>query len=225
MEGLGRNKGEGRLACVYGPAGRGKTRTCIWWHAQNPSLYLRVLRVWASSDGAFLKALAHELGNPKPPHRLADRFEYVAARLKDNPAPVILDEIEKLPSRFLEIVRDLTDETGAPFVLVGEDELYASMINHRRVWSRTAESYQFQPLSPADIITYARQAGGVGLPGEAAKVFHQASGGDLRIIKRDLGAALRMASSKAGGKVDEKIAKAAVRAGLRPHTEARRAWI
>ncbi|MBW2149994.1 MAG: hypothetical protein JRI22_23670, partial [Deltaproteobacteria bacterium] len=37
------------------------------WHAQNPSLYLRVLRVWASSDGAFLKALAHELGNPKPP--------------------------------------------------------------------------------------------------------------------------------------------------------------
>jgi DNA transposition AAA+ family ATPase len=222
MAGLGREPGEGRLACVYGRAGRGKTRTAIWHHAKTQgSIYLRMLRIWADSPGGLLNALCRELGAHKPPFRKDDRFNYIVARLREasvgaSSSPVFLDEIEKLPDSFLEIVRDLTDETGCPFVLIGEEELYYAMRRHRRVWSRTIETLEFEPLTRADIISYAREAGGLRLNAPVADLFHQASGGDFRLVKRDLGAALRIAAGRKADKIDEKIANAAIKAGLRP---------
>lgn len=213
MGGLERDPGEGRLACVYGRAGRGKTRTAQWWHADHDSVYLRVLTVWTPK--AFLAALGAELGLQSTPWSLAACFAQVCDRLIDNPAPVFLDEIEKLSRIFLEIIRDLTDLSAAPFILIGEEELHDWMRRERRVWSRTAEMLQFRPMAKADIIKYGAAAAGVTLSAETAGILHKASGGDLRIIKRDLGTALRIANSKRTAEVSLDIAKTAVRAGIR----------
>jgi hypothetical protein len=218
MSGLDRAVGEGRLACVYSQAGRGKTRTAQWWHANNGhSVYLRIFTIWHSSERAFLAALAHELGAPHIPGRKDLIFQIIADRLIANPGAVFLDEIEKLPPRFLEIVRDLTDITGAPFVLIGEEELFG-LLNHpqrRRVWSRTLEAMRFEPLSPADIVIYAKESAGARLPEDAALTLHEASNGDFRVMKRDLGAMLRIANSKKTTELDAGMARAAIRIGAR----------
>jgi len=220
MEGLEHSAGEGRLAVVYGRAGRGKTRTAQWWHANHANtVYLHVLKIWRTSELNFLQALCRELGNPAPPGRKNACYDEVINGLLARKSPaVFLDEIEKLPpDTFLEIVRDLTDDTGSPFVLIGEEELYGLISNQRRrrLWSRVFEQQQFHPLTVTDITGYARDAAGVKLESEPAGIFHEASGGDFRIVKRDFSTAVRMANAKRLGEITADIAKAAVKAGVR----------
>ena len=70
MDGLlaGRgDRGDERLACVSGRAGRGKTRTVQTWAARNGAPYLETVSVWTDLD--FLRALCAELGVRQVPHR------------------------------------------------------------------------------------------------------------------------------------------------------------
>ena len=53
-------------------------------------------------------------------------------RLIDERKPVFLDEFEKLPQNYLGIIRELTETTGVPFVLIGEEELLAYMRRDER---------------------------------------------------------------------------------------------
>jgi len=218
MDGLTDQEGIGQFACVYGRAGRGKTRTCVWWHAAHPnSIYIRMLAAWSTSPGGFLNALLEEM-NLSRPYTIADRFNAVVAALRAEPKTIFLDEIEKLPARFLEIARDLTDLAGCPLVMIGEEELYHVMARHRKVWSRTTQTLRFEPLDTSDVIIYAKQAGGFGLPEETAEVLRQASGGDFRIIKRDLAALCRFANSKKTSQLTPAMARTAVRAGMKGTT-------
>ena len=214
MEGLARSPGEGRFACVYGRAGRGKSRTILRWHGSHAdTVYLRMLTVWRSSFRGFLQALCFELGDTSPPFFTAAAFKRAVELLQRQPRTVFLDEIEKLGRPFLEVVRDLADLTGCAVVLAGEEELRAIMSYERRVWSRTFEELEFQPLSPADIMLFSKAVADAPLSAAAAAIFHQASGGDLRIIKRDLSSALRLAHAKHANEISPEIAAAAVKAG------------
>jgi hypothetical protein len=223
MLGLERGAGEGRLAVVYGPAGRGKTRTIQWWHASEgdkrayslPSVYLRVLTVWRGSEAAFLKALCFELGCAPMPRTASTRFDWLREKLIASPQAVFLDEIEKLPRHFLEIVRDLTDLTGSPFVLCGEDALLGQVSEATRVWSRTIEKLYFEPLDKSDVKLFAKTAAGVDISPDVANVLNTAAGGDFRIVKRDLGALIRLMKSKNTAEATIELAQAAIRAGVR----------
>lgn len=217
MKGLMRLAGEGRMACIWGRAGRGKTRTVQWWHSQNESVYLRMRADWKHSRAAFARALARELGFLTPPWSTSQCLDAVITKLTDEPIPVFIDEPERLGRETLETIRDLTDLTGAPFVLLGEEELYDWMARERRVWSRTAEQMEFLPWSPTDVIVYAGEAAGLRLCPEAAEIFHRSADGDIRIIKRDLGTAVRILNAN-GAKPDgltPDIARSAVKAGMK----------
>lgn len=210
MDAMERGEGEGRLACIHGRAGRGKTRTAQWWHANNPSVYLRTIAIWTPKG--FLAALAFELGERSIPWSTSAAFTVVADLLTANPFPVFLDELERLPRIFLELVRDLTDSTGAPFILIGEEELPHWMSRERRVWSRTLEQLEFLPLTASDIISYGLEAGETVIDEDVADILNEAAGGDFRLIKRDLGALLRVCGNR---KPTAKEARMIVRAGVR----------
>ena len=210
MIGLERGAGEGRLAAVHGRAGRGKTRTALHWHASHDSIYLRTIAIWTPK--AFLAAMARELNAPSLPWSAAAAFTVVCDLLSAAPRPVFLDELERLPRIFLELVRDLTDSTGAPFILIGEEELLDWMRRERRVWSRTMEQVEFRPLSESDIVSFAAAAAGINLDNQIAAMLHKSAGGDYRIVKRDLGALLRISGGKSP---TVKQAKTAVGAGVR----------
>ena len=128
--------------------------------------------------------------------------------------PIFLDEIEKLPMSFLEIARDLTIRTLSPVILVGEEELHALMTRNRRVWSRTWQQIEFAPIVEADIMAYANAATGLALPPEVAAVFTKASGGDFRIVKRDIVNLVQIANAKGTASITPKMAVAATRMGL-----------
>jgi DNA transposition AAA+ family ATPase len=215
MDGLALGRGEGRMGLVYGQAGRGKTRTADWYHAHNGGMFLRMLTVWRTSELEFLKGLCRELGNLSPPGRKGPAFAAAVDALLADPKPVFLDELEKLPPYFLDIVRDLSDLSTAPVILIGEEELVSYMRVNRRVWSRTHQAIEFAPITKPDIISYFSMSAGLSVNGDVVDVFYRAADGDFRIVKRGLIALVQIANAKETREITAEMAQIAVRSGLK----------
>lgn len=219
MEGLllgkgGSGEGDERLGCVWGRAGRGKTRTVQAWAAKNGCVYIETVSIWSELD--FMQKLAYELGVRTIPKRRGRCFDAIIDVMTQTGQPVFIDEIERFGQKFLEIIRDLVKITGGVIVLIGEEELPHMMKQNRRVWSRTYRAMEFEPVSQADIILYVRQCTGLALSAEAADIMHNASGGDLRIVRRDTINLTHAASSLGkAGEVNAELAKIACKQGLR----------
>jgi len=214
MDGLSLGAGEGLFGLVYGQAGRGKSRTCEWYHGHHDTIYLRMMKVWAKSDIEFLKAFARELGLKNPPHRRGPCFIEVLDRLVVDPRPVFLDEIEKLPGDILEICRDITDVTTAPIILVGEEELVSYMSRNRRVWSRTFQKLEFAPLETADVMHYAKETTGLALSPEGGALILANSDGDLRLVKRTMINLVQIVNVKGTDAITMEMIKVAIKTGL-----------
>jgi DNA transposition AAA+ family ATPase len=214
MDGLALGRGEGRLGMVYGRAGRGKTRTSQWYHAHHGGVFLRMQTIWRTSELEFLRALCRELGILSAPGRKGPAFMSAVDALIADPKPVFLDEVEKLPRYFLDVIRDLSDLSTAPVILVGEEELVSYMRVNRRVWSRTYQAIEFLPISKPDISAYIREASGLPVDNHVADVFHAASCGDFRIVRRGLLALAQIANAKQTDQITVDMAQVAVKTGL-----------
>ncbi len=214
MDGLELGAGEGRLGLISGRAGRGKTRTSQWYQAHNGCIYLRIIGIWRTSELDFLKALCRELRINPAPSRKGLCFVEIVDRLIANPVPVFLDEIEKLPGSFLDLIRDLSDMSTSPFILIGEEELKGFMRQNRRVWSRTFRQLEFESIDVSDILLYAKDSTDLRLSMPVAKIFHGASEGDFRIVKRDMLALVQYANANGTREITEAMARIAVKAGL-----------
>ena len=81
MEMLELGAGEGRFGLIYGPAGRGKSRTTAAWAANTGSVHLLMLPIWATSELGFLQALCRELGGMQAPATKNACFTEVVERL------------------------------------------------------------------------------------------------------------------------------------------------
>jgi len=218
MQGLligkgGAGEGDERLGCIWGRAGRGKTRTVQTWAARNGCVYIETVSIWSELD--FLQKLCREFGIRQVPNRRGRCFDAIIEAMTMNPQPVFIDEIERFGQKFLEIIRDLVKITGGIVVLIGEEELPHLMKQNRRVWSRTYRAMEFDPVSATDVVMYVRQCTGLELNTQAAENMHRASGGDLRIVRRDtINLAHAATSLRRNGEVDAELAAIACKCGL-----------
>ncbi|MGA7644621.1 MAG: AAA family ATPase [Syntrophobacteraceae bacterium] len=215
LDGLALAKGEGRLGCVASPPGRGKTFTAQVYAANHDCIYFRVASIWKHSGLDFMQALCLEVGITPPPGRKGRCYSEVVLRLRGTDRPVFIDEVQRLPKDFLNVILDLSDATACPFILLGEEEFKGLMQENKRVWSRTYQLLEFDPISPGDIIFYVREAAGLKLSKEVALILHKNSGGDFRIVRRDLLALVQFANARGTQEIDEELARIAVTVGLK----------
>ena len=210
------SSGEGRLAAVIGPAGRGKTRTAQWYAANNRCAFIRCLKIWRQSELGFLQAMCRELGVKKIPYRKDPAFIAIMDALNTQGGrPVFIEEIEKLPRLHLELVRDLSDLSAAPFVLIGEDELQSHMQQVTRIWNRTFQMLEFEALGLGDVVMFARESAGIDLPADVAELLHREACGCFRVIKRDLVALVNIMNARGKSDPDVEMAKVAIKQSLR----------
>ncbi len=214
MDGLALNEGEGCFGMVYSRAGRGKTRTSQWYSAHQGCVYLRILKIWRNGELEFLKALCNALDIPSVPSRTGPAFASIIGNLAENPRPVFLDEMEKMPQTLLDVVRDIADGAGVPVVLIGEEELVSYMEKNRRVWSRTFQQLEFRPIEIADIILYGADSVSLKLSIPVASILHKASEGDFRLVKRALIGLAQAANANQTRTITEKMAGIVVKSGL-----------
>ncbi len=189
MAGLALNANEGCLGMCYGRAGRGKSRTSVWYASNNNCLYIRAQKIWDSSILAFLQTLCRELGIIQPPGRKVAAYDRALEVLRAEARPVFIDEVEKLPRNFLEVIRDLSDMSQCVFVLVGEEELQNYLNRDRRVWSRVFQVCEFKPIEKADIMSFAMESGSehkFTISIDVANYLEHVSEGDFRLVKKYL---------------------------------------
>jgi len=193
-----------RLAAVYGRAGVGKSYWATAWIARQPEgkdiPYLKCQWVWVNSELEFLRALCRAFGIKEPPRRKVACYQLILDMMTTRPhLPLFVDDFHrmaKVPGH-LEILRDLTELSGAPIVLIGEEPLEPMLRKHRQVWSRTKQAEEFKPVDVADVVMLAQQAAGLHLEMAAAVHLHDWAGGDFRPLENALAGCLQKAQGKA----------------------------
>jgi DNA transposition AAA+ family ATPase len=139
-----------RMALVYGEPGLGKSRTALWFAAQNDCVYLRSSNMM--SGRWLLEELVEELGEI-PYSKTSDLFKQITDQLRDKPKTIIVDEIDYLLSdaKSIETLRDIYDKTNVPLVLIGMNQADKKLIRYKHIYDRTSEILKFNPFSKTEI--------------------------------------------------------------------------
>lgn len=130
------DRGPGRpgLGAFFGHSGFGKTYAAIYVQNKTRAARVEVGDSWTRK--VFLEKLAAELGADKR-GTISQLVERIVETLSDDERPVIVDEADKLCDKhMIEMVRELHEASGAPFLLIGEEKLPAKIAEVERVHNR-----------------------------------------------------------------------------------------
>jgi len=145
-----RAEGVPGMALVYGEPGLGKTKTVLWWAAQNNAVFIRSTNLM--SGRWLLEELVEELGEI-PFFRSVDLFKQCTRILQEEPRVIIVDEIDYLATdaRAIETLRDIHDKTGTPILLVGMGMANKKLMRYRHLYDRISEILKFVPFTLEDV--------------------------------------------------------------------------
>lgn len=176
-----REEGIPGMALVYGEPGLGKTRTSLWWCAQNDGVFIRTKKLM--SGRWLLEEIVAELGEA-PMRRTSDLFRQAVDQLLERPRTLFVDEADYLAhdARVIETLRDLHDTTGTPFVLIGMDQADKKLMRFKHLYDRFSEIVRFHPLSEADIKAIAEQMCEVKLSDDAVSYIHSQANRFRRVV-------------------------------------------
>lgn len=160
------------MALVYGEPGLGKTRTSIWWAAQNEGIFVRTKKLMTGRW--LLEEIVGELGEA-PSHRVSELFRQCERQLITRPRTLIIDEVDYLAydARVLETLRDIHDSTDTPVVFIGMNEADKKLMRYKHLYDRFSEVVPFRALSEADVVSIAEQICDVKLTKDATAYIHQ----------------------------------------------------
>jgi Cdc6-like AAA superfamily ATPase len=175
------------LGLVFGEPGLGKTRTASYYvdrlartvdRDQKP-IFIRALA--NDTPRSFLETMVAELGQ-EPLFRTTDLYRQAENAFRETPRLLIVDEIDRLASNWkaIETLRDLTDQTGIPILMIGMGESERKLARFRHLYYRMkAHILRFAPLGEADIRRFVDQVAEVSLDDSAVGVICEKSGGRI----------------------------------------------
>jgi len=190
-----------RFAAFIGRAGVGKSYWATTYIAQQPELspYLKCQWVWVNSELEFARALCRAFNIKEPPKRKVACYQLILDEMTARPhLPLFIDDFHRMKRSpgHLEILRDLTEISGAPIVLIGEEPLKDILTAQTQVWSRTKQTVEFKPNEVADAVMLFEKAAGLHLEMEAAVHLHDWTTGDFRFLENALAGCLQKAQGK-----------------------------
>lgn len=138
-----------KIVLVFGEYGLGKSETIKWWTFKNDCIYVRANQ--GMSSRWLLSEIAEELGEEAFWH-IQDTFNLVEQKLKQNPKPLIIDEVDYLvTNNVIEILRDLHDRTMCPMILVGMINIDKKLSRYPHLKDRIYKAFKFEPYNKQDI--------------------------------------------------------------------------
>jgi AAA domain len=163
------------MMLVHSRPGLGKTRTCLWWAAQNNGEYIRTLKLM--NGRWLLESIVAQLGH-EPRNRKSDLFRQVCDLLIGHPRPLFFDEIDRLSlsADIVETLRDIHDVTENPIIFIGMEGSEGKFARYRALDSRFSERVEFKPLCSADVRSIADQMCDVQIADDAINYIYTALG-------------------------------------------------
>ncbi|KAA0257190.1 ATP-binding protein [Deferribacter autotrophicus] len=194
------------IGVVIGRAGRGKTKAARHYCINKPeAVYVQFLDGFSLVDVA--REIAYELGGVRPRGFRAclDVIEESTIAYRKI---AIIDEADKMPKKYFEMIRGLNERCNMPIVLVGEESLKRILDSERRLKSRTRRVVAFEPISVEDVFVYYEKALGLSLDVSIVKKLHKKASGDFRFVVRDAINIARIININGLTEVDEKVLRA-----------------
>lgn len=185
-------KGRIGLMVVFGPYGSGKSELVNDLYSKRGIPYVRLGDKHTRRD--LLDGLVRSL-EVFPKYRSGDIFKQLLNILDENSKPLIIDEADYLiESRTIETVRDISDMTNAPIVLVGMEEFESKLKAYPHLVDRITSTVRFELLDLQGVTEYAEQICEVKLTPSALQYIHAREKGRLRMTTTWLERAERLAA-------------------------------
>ena len=188
-----RDYGVDGMGLIYGPPGIGKTGAAIWYCDKTDAVYFRVKA--HTKQKSLLKGLVRELGQT-PASKIDDLYDQVCTILNEYPRLVIVDEIDYLigSTKAIHTIRDLADETSAPFLMIGMLDTEQKLMKMAHLYDRVqAHIINLKPLASPDVKRFADQVSEVPLDDSLIEQIGRVSGGKIRKIYTEIYKAERIA--------------------------------
>lgn len=175
------------MMLVNGEPGTGKTYCVLTDRAQSGEddsyiPYIRANRLMTART--FLEQLVAELGEI-PAWKSMELFNQAKRLLTERPRPFIVDELDyalRPGSAWVEVIRDVCDETNAPAILVGMASIDKKLQRFPHFYDRILVRVEFQLFNREDIREMAEQICEVGVDDSALSLIQKRSCGKLRRI-------------------------------------------
>ncbi len=192
-----RKQGEDNFGAFYGPSGYGKSCAAVYCRNKSRGVLLRVGSTWTGKHLA--EQIAGRLGVRDIKRTTPKIVDQIVSVLLDNPSrPLILDEADFLVKKsIIEILRDISDNSKIPVILIGEETLKARLAVWERIYGRVLAWVEAVPCDLADARHLARlYASDITLDDDLlARIRDQAEGRARRIV-RHLGRALEISRQR-----------------------------
>ncbi|WLT32260.1 AAA family ATPase [Geothrix sp. PMB-07] len=169
-------------------------------HLRGYAVYVRAKSGWTRHW--FLSDLLAALG--VTPQRLTeDMFRQAVNALDSRPYTVVVDEVEHALANHtvMEGIRDISDATGIPLVLVGMDQVKDRIRSrYPQISSRIAVIVYFQPVSKEDVAKAATTLlEEVKLADDLVEEVFRQCEGRMRLVMNALGNCERIARQRKAG--------------------------
>ncbi|MDR3323856.1 MAG: ATP-binding protein [Zoogloeaceae bacterium] len=157
---LARQSGLPGLACLYGPAGFGKTTALTAIGNEFRAYYIQMRSVWGRKS--LLENILIEMGlatpNGKSPGSVSKMLDMATQQLSASGRPLIIDEFDHCAKSdsLVELTRDLYEMSQSPVIVVGEELLPKKLNRWERFHSRVLAWVPAAPVAAADIPELAR---------------------------------------------------------------------
>lgn len=131
----------------YGPSGYGKTTAAVHGAQKHNAFYVECGSSWHATSLA--DAILHELTGHPSKGTVAMKVSEIIHILAQDPRPLIIDEADHLVKKtMVDLVREISDKSAAPVVLIGEEQLPAKLVQFERAHNRVLE---WTPAEPTDL--------------------------------------------------------------------------
>ncbi len=191
------------LACFSGYSGAGKTESATYAATRYRARYVECGMYTSARD--LMGSILMELGDHKPRGTIEQMKTRVIEIMAGDPRrPVIVDEAHFIASkRFVDLLREISDKSGAPVILVGEENLPTLLEQFDRVYSRVLEWLEAMPCDVEDFALLVRsRCPDLVIAPDLASAILEKTGGNTRFIAVNLTKVNEIASINGVGTVD-----------------------
>lgn len=173
------------MALVYSASGLGKTEWALNWIARTGTT---MVQLKATSNALwFLSELVMELGGDPESSTRKLYGQAVELIMKIPPAKrlILVDEIDEvMKQKIVLTIKNLYDQTGCAFLLIGMQNAERRLRNFQAIYSRLGGNIcEFEEFNTDDVLEIASQLlEGVVINKEAASAISELSHSDLRVM-------------------------------------------
>ncbi len=142
---------EKKIVIATGDAGRGKSRTGVWWGTKEGAVQVSVKP--AATASWVLSDLVKELG-VTPRRGVPTLYDQAVGALAREPRPIVVDEVEhalRNDIEALDTLRQLSDFCMVPLILIGREQTAEKLRRHRQIWTRVRAVVEFEKLNIDDV--------------------------------------------------------------------------